>query len=126
MGQPANKEFYEFLEHGQLRVQHDLVSGIPQFWPREVSLQTGKTDVEWREISEMGEIYAWTVSHYRPRNILVEAPYIVGLVQMEAGIRMIGRIVGIAPGNVKAGLKVRWCREASENRSNSLVFEVIA
>ena len=62
---------------------------------------------EFKEASAGGTIHAWTVCHH-PFNFFFKraAPYIVALVDMEAGVRVNAPLRGVAEKDLKIGAKV--------------------
>jgi hypothetical protein len=61
----------------------------------------------WVEASGHGEVYSWTVVSNPPGPGLdADIPYVVVLVQMEEGPRLIGNILGCGPNDVFAGMPV--------------------
>ena len=61
--------------------------------------------LEWVESSGRGTLYSWTVVVHPVAPVLVEqVPYVVALVELEEGVRMIGNITGREPDELEAGL----------------------
>lgn len=56
---------------------------------------------EWAESAGTGEVYATTTVRRRG-----EEPYDVSLIALDEGFRMMSRVEGIAPEEVRAGLRV--------------------
>ena len=57
---------------------------------------------EWRVSAGLGTVHATTVA--RPRG---EDPYNVALIDLDEGHRMMSRVEGIAPHEVRIGMRVR-------------------
>ena len=62
---------------------------------------------QWANASGGGRISTWTVVHkvFHPA-FADEAPYVVAIVQLEEGPRMIANIRGIKPDDIKADMEV--------------------
>ena len=84
-------------------IQRGRRSGRYVFYPRVAEPGTGDTDLEWVEVSGRGTVYAVTV--VRPK--MPESPYDVVLVDLAEGPRMMSRVEGIAPDQVRIGMKVK-------------------
>jgi uncharacterized OB-fold protein len=87
IGQP----FWDGLKRRQLMLQFDAASGRAQFHPRPQSLYS-EAGVEWREACGRGTVAAFTRSHVSPQHLADAVPYVLALVRLEEGPRMLARI----------------------------------
>lgn len=111
-------DFLKFLEQGSFRIQRSRSSGRHIFYPRVAEPLTGSTDLEWVEASGRGTVYSTTVIRQKP-----PAPsYNLALVDLEEGPRMMTRVEGIAPEQVKIGMPVK-AKIVREDDRALLVFE---
>jgi uncharacterized OB-fold protein len=111
-------DFLRFLEQGSFRIQRSRSSGRHIFYPRVAEPLTGSTDLEWVDASGRGTVYSTTVIRQKP-----PAPsYNLALVDLEEGPRMMTRVEGIAPEQVKIGMPVKAKIVREEDRA-LLVFE---
>ncbi len=55
-----------------------------------------RSDLEPHEVSGEGFIVVWTTIHIPPTRYANEAPYTVVLVELEDGLRVMGRLLGDA------------------------------
>jgi uncharacterized OB-fold protein len=111
-------DFLKFLEQGSFRIQRSRSSGRHVFYPRVAEPLTGSTDLEWVEASGRGTVYSTTVIRQKPP----AANYNLALVDLEEGPRMMTRVEGIAPEQVKIGMPVKAKIVREEDRP-LLVFE---
>ena len=67
----------------------------------------GKPGYEWKEVSGRGTVFTYVTyhRHYHP-GFAGELPYVVALVALEEGPRIISNIVGIPPDQVRCDMKV--------------------
>jgi uncharacterized OB-fold protein len=63
---------------------------------------TGSTNLEWVPASGRGTVYSTTVVRQKPP----ELPYNVALIDLAEGPRMMSRVVGAPPGEVRIGRAV--------------------
>ena len=94
-----------FLEHckkGELAYQVSAGSGKPVFYPRAVAPKTGSADLKWKVSKGLGTVYATTVVYYKN-----EPPLNVALIDLDEGYRMMSRVEGIDPLQVKIGMRVK-------------------
>jgi uncharacterized OB-fold protein len=50
-------------------------------------------------------------------------PYTLAAVDLEEGVRVVGRLVGIAPEDAKHGMKLRVCWDRLSDEINYFAFE---
>jgi uncharacterized OB-fold protein len=72
-------------------------------------------EMEWTEVSGRGTVFSFVVYHrvYHPA-FADKVPYVVAVIALEEGPRLISNVVGIAPGEVRCDMPV------------SVVFEEIS
>jgi len=115
---PPDQQFRAFLEEGRFMLQRSRETGRFIFYPRIAEPGTGCTDLEWVPASGDGVVYSTTVVRNRPR-----APdYNVVLIDLAEGVRMMSRVEGIDPGDVRIHMAVR-ARIASGEDGPVLVFD---
>jgi uncharacterized OB-fold protein len=69
--------------------------------------------------SPNGRVATFTVIRYPPRGFEKDSPYVVALIDLEKGPRVIGRIIA-DPVNLEIGRAIRFVR----NNNGALEFEV--
>lgn len=95
--------YYRYqLQQGVLAYQYDAQSDKAVFYPRVVGPGTGNANLEWRQSSGRGCVYAVTV--LQPRG---EAPYNVVLVDMDEGFRLMSRVEDMPADAVRIGMRVQ-------------------
>jgi uncharacterized OB-fold protein len=113
------QQYVQFLQEGKFMLQRSRSNGGYVFYPRVAQPRTGDTDLEWVEASGDGVVYATTTMRQRAP----QDNYNVALIDLAEGVRMMSRVVGIAPENVRIGMRVR-ARVARENETAMVVFEL--
>lgn len=102
-GPLPQQEYFAHLAEGRFMIQRSRGSGEYVFYPRVAAPRTGALDLEWVAASGRGTVYATTVMRVRPP----AEPYNVCLVELAEGPRMMSRVEGIAPQDVRVGMAVR-------------------
>ncbi len=74
-------------------------------YPREMCPRCMTTDLVWRELSGRGVVYAFTVQHFSAVAD-VPVPFVIALVDLDEGARLMSNIVGCAPTGVSVGMPV--------------------
>lgn len=85
-------------------------NGHWQFPPR-VRCHRCWTTVDWEQVRGEGSIYSFSVVHRAPSGFLDRAPYVVAVIELAEGVRMVANVLNCTPEVVKVGLPVRVCFE---------------
>lgn len=96
-------QYLQFLRDGRFMIQRSRVSGEYVFYPRVAEPLTGSTEMDWVEASGRGVVYSTTVVRKKPPM----PSYNVALIDLEEGPRMMSRVEGIAPEDVRIGMQVK-------------------
>jgi len=87
------------------------------FHPRVAAPVTGSTNLEWVPASGKGIVYSTSVMRERPP----KESYNIALIDLEEGPRMMSRVDGLKPEDVRIGMKVK-ANIISEDGQPLLVF----
>lgn len=101
------KPFWDAAKEKKFLLQYDPEAKKYQFNPRPISIFTGKRNLEWREASGKGKIYAFTITHRAPPPITDVEPYIIASVDLDENVRMLANIVNCANDEITIGMPVR-------------------
>ncbi len=104
-------------------LQYDREAGAYQFSPRPVSIHTGRADLEWREASGKGKLFAHTVCYIPARGFEDVAPYVLAAVDLEEGVRIVARLVDVTPEEVEPGMALKVCWDRLSDDINYFAFE---
>ena len=91
------------LERDQLAYQWSPQAGRAVFYPRVLCPFSGSDQLEWRVSKGLGTVYSTTVVHPQEG-----APYNVALIDCDEGFRLMSRVEGVAPDEVRIGMRVRF------------------
>jgi len=114
--------YYDYLKEGKFMIQRSKSSGNYNFYPRVMEPGTGVADLEWVEASGDGTVYATTINRQRPQQ---GGDYNICLIDLAEGPRMMSRVVGIEPTEVKIGMKVK-AKIDKIGDHDAVVFEPVA
>jgi uncharacterized OB-fold protein len=95
--------YFAFLAEGRFMIQRSRASGEHVFYPRVAAPRTGTLDLEWVPASGDGTVYATTVVRRKPP----EPAFNVALIDLAEGPRMMSRVEGVAPQDVRIGMAVK-------------------
>ena len=87
--------YWEGARNGKLLLQRCGDCGTLRFFPRLLCTECGSDHTEWTEVSGRGTVHSFTVVH-RAAFPAFQAitPYVVALIDLEEGPRMMTNIVG--------------------------------
>jgi len=114
-----SKPYWEGAAAGRLLIQRCTNCGKLRHYPRLLCDSCHSTAVAWIQANGRGAIHSWTVAHhaYHP-SFASELPYTLVTVDLEEGVRALGRWRGETPA---IGQKV-WGRFEVRADSIDLVF----
>ncbi|HWE65271.1 MAG TPA: Zn-ribbon domain-containing OB-fold protein [Acidimicrobiales bacterium] len=99
--------FWDATREGRLLVQWCTECDRGIFYPRSFCpiCGSGRGSLEWRTASGRATVHAATVEH-KPAGFSHGEPYVVALVELEEGVRMMTNVIGCPPDEVKVGQAV--------------------
>ena len=100
------RAFWSGAVEGKLLIQHCRGCDDYQFYPRPACLSCRSNDVEMVEASGRGKIYSFTVIYRGPYED-IPAPYVVALVNLDEGVRLLSAIVNCDPATLRCDMPVR-------------------
>jgi uncharacterized OB-fold protein len=117
--------YWDAAAEDRLAVQRCTVCGHMQLYPRPWCLRC-RGAVEWIGASGLGTVYSFTVIR---QNFLQpfrdELPYVVALVDLDEGPRLMTNVVGCEPDAVTVGARVRAQFLAVADDARVPVFELV-
>ena len=117
------KPFWDAAKNGKLLIQYCKDTGKPQFFPRPVSLANGKRNLEWREASGRGTVYSYTNTFSAWPGHEDRVPYMVALVELEEGVRILANLLNVKAEDVKIGMPVKLYWEKLSEDINYPAFQ---
>jgi uncharacterized OB-fold protein len=121
--EPEAAEYWAAARDGRLLVQRCGTCGHTQLYARDRCLAC-RGPVSWEEASGKGTIYTFTVirqNYARPFKAWM--PYVVALVDLAEGPRLMTNVVGVDPDDVRVGMAVRAKFETVSDDAGIVLFE---
>lgn len=100
-----SRPYWEGCRAGELRLQQCTRCERFQFYPRIFCSHCGAGAVRWQTVSGRGTIASYTVVR-RGISPAYPAPYVVALIDLAEGPRMMSAVVGCEPGELRTGAAV--------------------
>lgn len=102
-----SKVFWEGVAQGKLLIQRCDACQRSIFYPRSICPHCFSDTLSWVEAQGAGTIYSYTVVHRAFGPFAGQTPFVVALVDLAEGVRMMTRITGSEPAAVRIGAAVR-------------------
>jgi uncharacterized OB-fold protein len=87
-------QFYKYLAQGKLMAGKCTHCGKIHLPPRPLCDRCFHQTFTWREISGTGKLVTYSVIHVAPEQFQHMAPYAVGIVELENGLKLPSMITG--------------------------------
>ena len=117
------QSFWDAAKEKKFLLQYDPEVDKYLFYPRGSSMFTGKRNLEWREVSGNGSLYSYTETVIPARGFEGDEPYLIGLVELDEGVRLMSLLHGVTADDVKIGMRVRMCWDKIDDDFNFFAFE---
>lgn len=117
--------FWDATKEDRYLVQWCGACNAAIYYPREVCPTCLSSDqLDWRESPGRGEIYTYNVMHKAGVPFMADrVPYVVALVTLDEGARVLTNIVNCDPSTVKVGMPVQLAWEELSDGRKLAVFE---
>lgn len=114
------------LEH-RLVMQRCAACGDLVWYPRRRCPRCASDDLPWEELSGAGTIHAFTTVH-RPadESFREDVPYVVALVDLAEGARIMTNIVGCDPASLDVGMPVEVVFRPVSDEASLPLFTPVA
>ena len=118
-----SEPYWKAAHEGRLIVQRCTECGNTQLYPRWRCLRC-RGQVEWVDATGGGTVYSFTVIRQNfSRSFRHLIPYVVALVDLDEGPRLMTNLLGIAPDDVRIGMRVRVRFEPVSEEASVPLFE---
>lgn len=111
---PDNEFFFNGLREHKLLIQRCGGCGTLRHPPRPMCPQCRSLAWEAIESSGRGTVYSYVMPH-EPKFPSFDYPYVVVLVDLEEGVRLVSNLTGIDPADVREGMPVEVYYQSFDN-----------
>jgi uncharacterized OB-fold protein len=98
------EQFYKNINQGKLLGGKCRKCGKIHLPPRPICDGCYSTEFDWTEIPAKGKLLAYTIVHVVPAQFQSMAPYAVGVIRLENGLKLPGMIRGVPLEQVRIGM----------------------
>ncbi len=104
------RPYWENARAGRLVTQRCRSCGRIWHPPLPACPHCHSTDIGWRQVSGDGTVYSCTVvRHATHAALAARIPYVIAIVELAEGPRLVTTVTGCAPEDVRVGMAVRAC-----------------
>ena len=90
--------------------------------PRVVCESCGGRRMEQMQMASTGKVLSFTVTRTAPADLVPEAPYVVAVLEMDDGARMMTQVADVELTQVRIGMRVRLeFRKVRSRRSDGVI-----
>lgn len=93
--------YFAALAQGKLMIQRCSACQRAIFYPRQFCPHCDSEELAWEQASGGGTVHSVTTVRIKP-----DRPYNVSLIDLDEGVRMMSRVDGLPPDEVKIGMRV--------------------
>ena len=105
--QPWSKQFWEGTKQHKLLIQECKDCGVKIFYPRKICPECWSPNLSWSKASGRGKIFSYSVTMAGVEDrFAADLPFILALVDLEEGVRMMTNIVDCKPDDISIGMDV--------------------
>jgi len=97
-------QFYKYITQGKLMAGKCQRCGKIHLPPRPLCDNCFHQEFTWLEIAGKGKLLTYTVIHVAPQQFQAMAPYAVGIVQLENGLKLPGMITDVTQEQLQIGM----------------------
>ncbi len=94
---PETKPFWDATKQHTLKIQRCDDCAQHYFYPRPLCPHCLSRNVAWVAVSGRGKLHSFVINHRAPRGFPAAGPFIIGIVELDEGVKMMSNIVGIEP-----------------------------
>jgi len=103
-----SKPYWEGCNAGKLLIQRCKACATPRFYPRIVCGSCGSMDSDWIETTGRGSVFSYSIIHRAPSPAFKDdVPYVLAIVELEEGVRMMTNVVKCDVSTVAIGMPVQ-------------------
>jgi hypothetical protein len=101
------RTYWEGCKAGKLLLPRCRSCGELFFYPKHFCPACLSEELEWVEASGKGIVHTFTVISRAPSGAFeADVPYVIAIIDLQEGLRMLSNVIGIPPDQVRVGMPV--------------------
>lgn len=108
--------YWDSFKNEKLMIQRCKECGSFRFYPGTFCTNCLSSEIEWKEASGNGTVHSFSIV-YRPlsKEFSPDVPYVVALIDLDEGVRMMSNIIECPLDEIHIGMKVQVIYEESHD-----------
>jgi len=94
---PDTQPFWDGVKRHQLLLPKCKACGQLHYFPRPFCPHCFSWDLDWIQCSGNGKLYSYVINHRPAPGFEEEAPYVIAVVELDEGPRMLSNLIDIEP-----------------------------
>jgi uncharacterized OB-fold protein len=103
---PETRPFWDAAKRHALELPRCRACGRLHYFPRGVCPHCLSIDLAWERLSGKATLHTFTVVHRGQKGFPVPTPYVLAIVELAEGPRLMTTLVDVDPANVTIGMAV--------------------
>jgi uncharacterized OB-fold protein len=112
------EQFYKYLSQDKLMVGKCLKCNKIHLPPRPLCDNCYSTQFDWTQISNKGKLLTYTVIHIAPTQFQNLAPYAIGILELDNGLKISGIIKDVPQEQIKIDMTLNVASDACDAPQN--------
>ncbi|MBI2935551.1 MAG: Zn-ribbon domain-containing OB-fold protein [Chloroflexi bacterium] len=101
---PETQPYWDGCKRHELLLPRCLDCGRFHFYPRALCPHCWSRNLEWVKATGRGKLYSYVINHRPAPGFEQDAPYVIAVVELDEGVRLMSNIVGVEPDPAKLPL----------------------
>lgn len=93
---PETQPFWDGCKRHELLLPLCLNCNRVHFYPRALCPHCWSADLKWVRSPGKGKLYSYVINHRLAPGFEDEVPFVIAIVELEEGVRMMSNLVGVA------------------------------
>jgi uncharacterized OB-fold protein len=94
---PVTQPYWDGLSRGELLLQRCATCARHVFYPRPACPHCGGGELAWVAASGRARLHSFVISHMPAPGFEADVPYVIAIVELDEGPRMMTNLLGVAP-----------------------------
>ncbi len=103
---PESRPFWDAAKRHALELPRCRSCGALHYYPRGACPRCLSGDLVWERVRGTGRVHTFTIVHRGQKGFPVPTPYVLAVVELDEGPRMMTTLVDVDPAAVKIGMPV--------------------
>lgn len=102
------ERFWASVGHSAMEIQRCDDCSQYVFYPRAHCPHCASRSLQWKAVSGRGTLYSFTIVHRAGPPFKADLPFVVAIVELEEGCRMLTNLIGVPPdpARIRIGMSV--------------------